>query len=285
MSPSAAKSDAAVKGGADPSQLPLVPEHVLKRRHDLDALARKRAAQPPARREKRIIGGKSVVYVRKPETILAQAKSQRHHAARYRRVKSKGMQKRASNRAEFGTREMEADGEIKTVTYQTNSVGAKLVFCIRIRSPSSMPLQVKKVLSQLRLREIHQGVFVRYNDSTRKLLHLVEPWVVYGTLNPSVIADLLERRGHGKVKKERVPLSDNTLIEDSLGKYNIVCKEDLVHEIANVGEHFHEANLFLWPFNLSDSKTDFERRTLKITDGKVYGDQGEAIIEYINDVL
>jgi large subunit ribosomal protein L7e len=272
----------------DQSDLPLVPEHVLKRRHDLDDLARRRAAQPAKKREKRVIGEKKAVYVRKPETILAQAKNKRNHAVRYKRVKNKGMQKRASNKKEFETKQVEdAEGgnETKIVTFQKNSVGAKLVFCVRIRGPVAMPEQVRKVLTQFRLRNIHEGVFLRYDESTRKMLHLVEPWVVYGPPPAAVITDLLERRGHGKVNKERVPLADNTLIENALGKYNIVCKEDLIYEIVNVGENFKEANHFLWPFILADPKSRFERKTLKLKDGKEYGDRGEAIVEYIREVL
>lgn len=269
----------------DSSDLPLVPEHVLKRRHDLDDLARKRAAQPVKKREKRVIGDKKAVYVRKPESILAQAKNKRNHAKRYKRVKNKGMQTRASNKKEFESNEVEVDGTTKVLTIQKNSVGAKLVFCVRIRGPVAMPEQVRKILTQFRLRNMHEGVFLRYDESTRKMLHLIEPWVVYGPPPTAVITDLLERRGHGKVNKERVPLSDNVLIEKALGKYNIVCKEDLIHEIVNVGENFKEANLFLWPFVLADPKSKFERKTLKLKDGKEYGDRGEAIVDYIRDVL
>jgi len=117
-------------------------------------------------------------------------------------------------------------------------------------------------------------------------LHLVEPWVVYGPPSRSIVADLIERRGFGTVNNERVPLSDNTVIEDSLGEdCNIVCKEDLVHEISTVGESFEKAAMFLWPFKLTDIKSKFQRRTLKMKDGKDYGDKGEAISEYIQNVL
>jgi hypothetical protein len=42
---------------------------------------------------------------------------------------------------------------------------------------------------------------------------------------------------------------------------------------------------FLWPFKLVDTKTRFERGTLKLKDGKDYGDRGEAINDYIMEVL
>jgi large subunit ribosomal protein L7e len=41
------------------------------------------------------------------------------------------------------------------------------------------------------------------------------------------------------------------MFSQSLGKYGIICIEDLIHEIYSVGPHFKEANNFLWPFKLS----------------------------------
>jgi len=40
----------------------------------------------------------------------------------------------------------------------------------------------------------------------------------------------------------------------SLGKHNIICTEDLVHEIFTVGPNFKAATNFLWPFKLSAPK-------------------------------
>lgn len=40
----------------------------------------------------------------------------------------------------------------------------------------------------------------------------------------------------------------------SLGKHNIICTEDLVHEIFTVGPNFRAATNFLWPFKLSAPK-------------------------------
>jgi hypothetical protein len=41
------------------------------------------------------------------------------------------------------------------------------------------------------------------------------------------------------------------LFWQALGKFGIICIEDLIHEIYTVGPHFKEANNFLWPFKLS----------------------------------
>jgi len=281
------------------SDLPLVPETILKKRHDLDDLVRKRAAAAEEARKER--GGSGIlphnkgdgknnsnktIYVKKPETILARAISRRNNQTRYRRVLKKGMQKRASDKPVFATKVLSDDGDtVQEQKFQSNSFGAPMVFVIRIRDGLGAPKSVRQTLSRLRLRNLHQGVFVRYDETHRKMLHLVEPWVVYGPPTKAVVSDLVERRGYGRIDGKRVPLSDNNLIEEALGEFNIVCKEDLVHELCQVEENFGKAAAFLWPFHLSDNKTTFERRTLKLKDGKDYGDRGEAITEYIQAVL
>ena len=70
-----------------------------------------------------------------------------------------------------------------------------------------------------------------------------------------------------------------------MGEDGILCVEDLVHELYSVGDLFGKVNAFLWPFRLADSKNYFERRTLKLKDGKDYGDRGEAINDYLQTTL
>ena len=265
------------------SDLMLIPESILKKRHDLDDLRRKRAAS--AEGQKTVQSSRTAFYAKKPESFLSRGRNRRNHATRLRRVAKKGMQKRASNKKEMATKVVEQEGEETTVAYQSNSVGATMVFCVRIAGDLGLPKKVLNVLKSLRLQQQHQGVFLKYDESTRKKLHLVEPFVVYGPPSTAVVMDLIERRGHGLVDNERVPLSDNTVIEKSLGDDNMICTEDLVHELTAVGENFQAASNFLAPFELVDIKSYFERRTLKLKDGKDYGDQGEAIDDYIKQVL
>lgn len=264
----------------------------MKKRHDLEDLVRKRAALDeanPKSKKNKLRGGKKAFYVKKPETFVARSRSRRNNEIRYKRVLKKGMQKRASNKKQTATKEVAIDeetGATATVQYQSNSVGAPMVFVIRIRDRIGAPPIVRQTLAKLRLLNIHEGVFVRYDDKTRKQLHLVEPFVVYGRPTIGVVTDLIERRGFGNVDGKRVPLSNNTVVETALGQEgDILCVEDLVHELHKVGDSFDKAASFLWPFRLADSKTEFERKTLKLKDGKDYGDRGEAINEYIQEVL
>jgi large subunit ribosomal protein L7e len=266
--------------------LPLVPESVLRRRHDLDELRLKKQANAEAEQAKKK-KKKSGPYIKKPNTILSMAKSRRNEHARYQRVKKKGMQKRASNKKEQKAKEIELDdNETKTITYQSNSVGAKMVFVIRTREDAGrIPPLVFQVLKQFHLRQPNQGVFVRYDDVNRRKLHMIEPWVVYGPPSEGVVKDLIERRGFGAVKGSRVPLSDNTILEKELGEHNIICIEDLIHEITNVGDSFDHAKKFLWPFQLTPIISKFEKAQLGEKQGKDYGDKGEEIDEYIKRML
>jgi len=128
---------------------------------------------------------------------------------------------------------------------------AKLLFVIRIRGINDMHPKTRKILQLLRLRQIFNGVFLKVNKATVNMLRRVEPYVTYGYPNMKSVKELIYKRGFGKVNKQRIPLTDNTIIEQTLGKYNIICIEDLIHEIYTVGPHFKEANNFLWPFKLS----------------------------------
>lgn len=41
------------------------------------------------------------------------------------------------------------------------------------------------------------------------------------------------------------------MCQQALGKFGIICIEDLIHEIVTVGPSFKQASNFLWPFKLS----------------------------------
>lgn len=239
--------------------LALVPESVLKKRHDLDDLRRKKAAKESESNKNNSARKSKGTYVRKPATFLAKAKQRRHEQIRYRRVKKKGMQKKASKKTE--TREKEitivnddetSDSEETTrlIKYTANSVGSPYVFVIRIREDAGHPPRcVLNILLQLRLKEANTGVFVKYTETTKRHLHLVEPWVVYGKPSDGLVGDLMERKSFGVIRGENVPLSDNTIIENALGnEHGMICMEDLVHELTSVGKPSTPLLPFCGPF-------------------------------------
>jgi large subunit ribosomal protein L7e len=62
--------------------------------------------------------------------------------------------------------------------------------------------------------------------------------------NLKSVRELIYKRGYGKVDKQRIPLTNNGIIEEALGKYDILCVEDLVHEIATAGPNFKQVRWF-----------------------------------------
>lgn len=127
----------------------------------------------------------------------------------------------------------------------------------------------RKTLQLLRLLQINNGVFVKLTKATVEMLKIVEPFVAYGYPNLKSVRELIYKRGYGKVKStknaypQRIPLSDNAIVEESLGQYGIVCMEDLIHEIFTTGPNFKQASNFLWPFKLSNPNGGFRERKFK----------------------
>ncbi|KAG4301414.1 hypothetical protein PCK1_002340, partial [Pneumocystis canis] len=139
----------------------------------------------------------------------------------------------------------------------------KVVFVIRIKGINKIPPKPKKILQLFRLLQINNGVFIKMTKATANMLRLVEPYVTYGEPNLKSIRELIYKRGYGKINKQRIPLTDNSLIEDNLGKYGIISIEDLIHEIVTCGPNFKQASNFLWPFKLSNPNGGWRTRKFK----------------------
>ncbi|KAH0542192.1 60S ribosomal protein L7 [Glutinoglossum americanum] len=139
----------------------------------------------------------------------------------------------------------------------------KLVFVVRIKGINKIAPKPRKILQLLRLLQINNGVFIRLTKATLEMLKVVEPYIAYGYPNLKSVRELIYKRGYGKIEKQRIPLTDNSLIEENLGKYGIVCMEDLIHEIFTVGPNFKQASNFLWPFKLSNPTGGFRTRKFK----------------------
>ena len=92
---------------------------------------------------------------------------------------------------------------------------------------------------------------------------------------------MIYKRGYGKLNKQRIPLQNNKVIEEGLGKHDIICIEDLVHEIMTVGPHFKEANNFLWPFKLKAPLGGLKKKRNHYVEG---GDAGNRE-DYINELI
>lgn len=149
-----------------------------------------------------------------------------------------------------------------------------------------MSPKVKKILQLFRLRQLHNGVFVRINAATLKMLRLIEPFIAYGYPNLKSVKELIYKRGFGKVSGQRIPISCNTVVSAALGECGIVCIEDVIHEIFTVGPNFKAASNFLWPFKLQSPRGGFKGKKLNhFNEDGACGQQAEKINVLIKKML
>ncbi|KAF2209553.1 hypothetical protein CERZMDRAFT_70039 [Cercospora zeae-maydis SCOH1-5] len=249
----------------------------------------------PTKQVKTSVATKDQILV--PETLLKKRKSQekeRAEKAEQREARKKeNKEKRAQifKRAESYVKEYR-DQERETIRLSrvAKAEGSyyvpaepKLVFVVRIKGINKIDPKKRKTLQLLRLLQINNGVFIRLTKATSEMLKIVEPFVAYGYPNLKSVRELIYKRGYAKTaQKHRIPLTDNSIIEEHLGKYGIVCMEDLIHEIYQVGPNFKQASNFLWPFKLSNPTGGFHKRKFRhFIEG---GDLGNRE-EYINQLI
>jgi len=153
----------------------------------------------------------------------------------------------------------------------------RLAVVVRIRGINGVEPKTRKILQLLRLRKINATSFVKLNGATINMLKHVEPYVTYGYPNLKTVRELIYKRGFAKVGGQRIPITCNAIIERSLGKYNIICMEDLIHEIFTVGPSFKKANKFLWPFQLSSPRGGWSKKLRHFIEGGDAGNREDKI--------
>jgi len=231
-----------------------LPESLVKQRKVHEKyVARQRAAKKIESRYRKVSRAKAIVKAEK-------------HAKEYRDMETHLIRQR---------REAKAGGNFFV------EPEAKVAFVFRLRGILGVSPKPRKVLQLLRLRQLNNGVFIRLNKATKNMLRLCEPYVAYGYPNLKTIRKLVYKRGFAKIKKQRIPLTDNAVIEHSLGKFGIICMEDIVHELYTCGPHFPEVTRFLWPFKLSNPKGGFIDKGRHYCEGGDAGDREDLI----NDLL
>ena len=226
-----------------------------------------------------------------PESLLkkrktaAEVKAARAATGAAKKKANKNLRKEAFKRAEKYVKEYRAaerdnircKREAKNAGNYYIEPEAKVLLVIRIRGINRLAPKPKKILQLFRLRQLNNAVFLKVNHSTLTMLKCIEPYVTYGEPNLKTISELLYKRGYGKVHRQRIPLNSNKVIAESLGKKNILCVEDVIHEIHTCGPAFKEVNNFLWPFKLSNPLGGWKNKGLHFSEGGDAGRREEAI--------
>jgi len=246
----------AAKAGKKHTHGPPVPppESFLKKRKSLDEIKRKRLAAKSENAKKKV-GVRREIFKR-AERYVKEYRAKARSEVRLRR--------QAKNAGNFHIPPQ-----------------PKLLFVIRIRGINGVSPKARKIMQLLRLRQVHNGIFLKMNKATQNMLFMIEPFVTYGEPNLKSVRELIYKRGFGKVNKQRIPLTDNNIIAKALGettKNRVICVEDLIHEIMTVGPNFKECNNFLWPFKLSAPLGGYTKhKKTHFSEGGDHGNREEEI--------
>jgi len=214
--------------------------------------------------------------------------AQEQYRLKVANVKTKAIKNAAKYEKEYDRLAKELISN-KRIARNTNSfyveAEPKVVFVVRIRGINGVSPKVRKALQLLRLRQIHNGTFVKVNGASMQILKLVEPYITYGTAHLSTIKKLVYKRGHLKIGRSRIRITDNVLIHDHLGKMGIHCVEDVIHEIYTCGPHFKEVNNFLWPFKLSSPKGGYQKKRVHFVEGGDAGNREKYINKFVTRMI
>jgi len=237
-------------GETKPKPKPAVPESVLKKRKSKEEILKKLAL----RRAQRVKAAKS-----KRREIFKRAEK---YVTEYRRKKN-------------------AQKKLHEIAKKNHNFYVapepKLAFVIRIRGIRGLHPRPRKVLKLLRLRQINNGIFIRINKATQNMLRIAEPYISWGYPNMKTIHDLVYKRGYGKIDGQRIPITNSAMIEKHLGRYGIICVEDLIHEIYTVGKNFKAATNFLWPFKLNNATGGWRKKTIHFVEGGDFGNREDLV--------
>ena len=121
------------------------------------------------------------------QRIASALKEQREKRRADNKVKRQALLARIQG---YETAYQQANSEVITARRQAKANGQifvpaqpRLAFVIRIRGVNKLDPRSVRILRLLRLRQLHNGAFVRINKATVNLLRRVEPYITFGYNN------------------------------------------------------------------------------------------------------
>jgi len=162
----------------------------------------------------------------------------------------------------------------------------KVLLVVRVRGINRMSPKVRMVLRLLRLRQLHNAVFIKVNKATIGMLKLVEPYVAYGYPSVTTVKKMICKRGYLKINRQRIPLVANEQVEEILGDKDIISVGCMINELFTCGEHFSDVTRFLWPFKLSAPKGGYRKsKRVHFVNGGTYGNHEKYINNFVAKMI
>merc|ERR1712117_815935 len=136
----------------------------------------------------------------------------------------------------------------------------------------------------IRIRGVNQ-VAPKLKKATINMLRICEPHITWGTPTLKSVRELVYKRGFVKKDGCRTAITSNDIIEESLGRFGIICVEDLIHEIITVGPNFKYATNFLWPFKLNTPTGGWRKKTNHFVEGGDFGNREDFINPLLHKMI
>lgn len=230
----------------DKSKLDITQEAILKkrRRDDLDKNKRidiKAKALMQLGRKKKMAekdaAGKNVLM---PDVFVSNYMKQQRNYVHYKRNKS--TQQRM---------EHVEDVQKAVLPKEQRVPKNKILMVVRIKESRNTSMQAQKILREFGLKEINNLSFLMATDEVIKQLLIISDYVAYGAPTKKLLNDIIRKRGFLKAKNsERVPITDNVLIEELLGEHGCICIEDVIEafwKCHNNETMYTECKKVIWP--------------------------------------
>lgn len=125
-----------------------------------------------------------------------------------------------------------------------------------------IPSEVASAFRSLALEKLYSARLIIPTLKTHKLVKQLTPFSIIGHPSKNQIEDLIRTRGaliNPESKAKRF-ISGNLMLEHALGKYNILCIEDLVDTIVERREKAEEVLEHLCPFDFHPPRQLFSER-------------------------
>jgi len=163
---------------------------------------------------------------------------------------------------------------------------SKLLVAMRHRAHKIASDECQKILKKLGLGRLHNTVLLKNDVESLALLKLVEPYVTYGYPTIQTVRDLIFKHGFLRINRKKEAINSNQLIEENLGKFGIICIEDIIHELFTVSENFKNVKSVLLPFALKPPRDGWSNKTgVSYKRGGEFGNRGEKINALIERCL
>eukprot|EP00656_Telonema_subtile_P028943 TRINITY_DN3174_c0_g1_i7.p2 TRINITY_DN3174_c0_g1~~TRINITY_DN3174_c0_g1_i7.p2 ORF type:complete len:147 (+),score=29.58 TRINITY_DN3174_c0_g1_i7:29-442(+) len=131
------------------------------------------------------------------------------------------------------------------------------------------------------IRDSFNTVIVKLNKPMHQMLRMVEPYIAYGYPSLATVRELVYKRGHLKVRGQRVKINDNKQIKDKFNNKDVVCVEDIVNQIYTAGKHFRTVTNGMWHYKVAPPKGGFKQKRRHFVEGGDYGNRETLINRFL----